>query len=290
MAKSVPGYLGSYRLLNVVHMGNFGQIWQAMDDGRQRMVGIKALADKGAKDAEQLGYLQREYKVGRAIAHPRVIEVYDFATDRGVPYLAMEWFPAPNLKRRIRSKEEADKILYLLPKIIEQAAEGLARMHSQGWVHRDVKPDNFLANDKGDVKLIDFGLAQKAKRGLRKLLSLKSKRQGTPSYMSPEQIRCEPLDQRADVYSFGCILYEIFVGNPPFTGSKLDELFQKHLKAPPPALEAAERNLTTEFAQLVRRCLAKDRGARPDSMEDVLGELRSGKIFRMQPRRPTANG
>jgi serine/threonine protein kinase len=202
----------------------------------------------------------------------------------------MEWFPAPNLKRRIRSKEETDKILHLLPKIIEQAAEGLARMHSLGWVHRDVKPDNFLVNDKGEVKVIDFGLAQKAKRGLWKLLCPKSKRQGTPSYMSPEQIRCEPLDQRADVYSFGCILYEIFVGNPPFTGSKLDELFQKHLKAPPPALEATERNLTTEFAQLVRRCLAKERAARPDSMEDVLGELRSGKIFRIQPRRPTANG
>jgi eukaryotic-like serine/threonine-protein kinase len=287
VAKATPGYFGPYRLLNVIHTGHASQLWQAYDDGRQRMVGVKALTEKSAKDSEQIGYLRQEYNVGCKIAHPRVIELYAFSTDRGIPYLAMEWFSAPNLKQRI-SKEELDKILYLLPKIIEQTAEGLAHMHSQGWIHRDVKPNNFLVNDAGEVKLIDFGLAKRAKHGLARLFSLKSKRQGTPSYMSPEQIRCEALDERADVYSFGCILYEIFAGNPPFTGTKLDELFQKHLKAPPPGLDAVQKNLTSEFAQLVRRCLSKDRAGRPASMGDFLSELRACRVFRIQPRRPAA--
>jgi serine/threonine protein kinase len=107
--------------------------------------------------------------------------------------------------------------------------------------------------------------------------------------MSPEQIRCESLDERADVYSFGCVLYELIVGNPPFTGTKLDELFQKHLKATPPALEAADRNLTPEFAQLIKSCLSKDRNGRPGSMEVFLDDFRKCKVFRIMPRRPAAD-
>jgi eukaryotic-like serine/threonine-protein kinase len=290
VAKTVPGYLGPYRLLNVVHTGHASQLWQAFDDGRQRMVGVKALTGKAVKDSEQIGYLEQEYQVGCKIKHPRIIEVFSFATDRGTPYLAMEWFSAPNLKRRIHAKDGLEKIVHLVPKIVEQAADALGHMHAQGWVHRDVKPENFLVNDEGEVKLIDFGLAKKAKRGLTKLFSLKSKPQGTPSYMSPEQIRGEALDQRADVYSFGCVLYELIVGNPPFTGTKLDELFQKHLKSPPPALDAVGKNLTSEFAQLLKRCLSKDPSGRPGSAADFLAELRGCKVFRIQPRRPISGG
>ena len=223
--------LGSYRLLKVVHTSQNGQLWQAYDDGRQRMVGIKAILPKAANDSEQVGYLRQECKVGLEIKHPRVIEVYSFAIDRGTPFLAMEWFPAPNLKKRIRTKEDREKILPFLPTIVEQAAEGLGWMHTKGWVHRDIKPENFLVNDAGQVKLIDFGLAQRPSGLLSKIMPFKPKRQGTPSYMSPEQIRCGALDQRADVYSFGCVLHELVAGAPPYTGSTQDELFGKHLKA-----------------------------------------------------------
>jgi eukaryotic-like serine/threonine-protein kinase len=291
VGKVTPGYLGPYRLLNVVHTGHASQLWQGYDDRHQRMVGVKAISEKFSKDSEQVGSLRLEYHVGCKIAHPHVIEVYAFDIDRGIPYLAMEWFSAPNLKRRVRTKEERDKILHLIPKIALQSAEGLAQIHSIGYVHRDVKPENFLVSDEGDVKLIDFGLAQKAKRGLAKFLSFtKPKRQGTPSYMAPEQIRCEQLDERADVYSFGCVLYELLVGNPPFTGTKLEELFQKHLKAAPPSLEVADRNLTPEFAQLMKRCLSKDREGRPGSMLQFLEEFRKLKVFRVLPRRLAANG
>ncbi len=157
----VQNCLGSYRLLKVVHTGQGSQLWQAYDDGRQRMIAIKAILPKAAKDSEQVGYLRQEFKVGQEIKHPRIIEVYNFDIDRGTPYLAMEWFPAPNLKKRIRTKEDREKILPFFPTIVEQAAEGLGWMHGKGWVHRDIKPENFLVNDTGQVKLIDFGLAQR---------------------------------------------------------------------------------------------------------------------------------
>ena len=288
MAKAVPGYLGPYRLLNVIHTGHASQLWQAYEDGKDRMVAVKTILEKFCKDAEQIGYLRQEHKVGHKVVNPRIVEVYAFDTDRGIPYLAMEWFAAPNLKKRIRAKEDWERMAHLIPDIIRQAAEGLACMHCCGWVHRDIKPDNFLVADNGQVKLIDFGLAQRAKHGLAKLFSTKSKRQGTPSYMSPEQIRCTPLDERADVYSFGCVVHEMIAGTPPITGSTLEELFGKHLKSTPPSLEAVDRNVTPEFAQLVRRCLAKDPASRPASAEDFLDEFRMLKVFRVPPRRPTS--
>ncbi len=192
----VQNCLGSYRLIKVIHAGQSSQLWQAYDDGRQKMIGIKAILPKAAKDSEQVGYLRQEFKVGQEIKHPRTIETYSFAIDRGTPYLAMEWFPAPNLKKRIRTKEDREKVFPFFPTIVDQAAEGLGWMHGKGWVHRDIKPENFLVSDTGQVKLIDFGLAVRPSGWLAKILPFKPKRQGTPSYMSPEQIRCGALDQR----------------------------------------------------------------------------------------------
>ncbi len=286
----VQNCLGSYRLLKVVHAGQNSQLWQAYDDGRQRMIAIKAILPKAATDSEQVGYLRQEHKVGLEIKHKRVIEVYNFDIDRTSgqprPYLAMEWFPAPNLKKKIRTKEDREKLLPFIPTIVEQAAEGLGLMHVKGWVHRDIKPENFLVNDTGQVKLIDFGLAQRPSGWLAKLLPIKPKRQGTPSYMAPEQIRCGALDQRADVYSFGCVLYELVAGVPPFTGASQEELFSKHLKSAAPPLDAADGNVTADFANLVRRCLSKDAAGRPASVQQVLEEFRKMRMYRVFPRRP----
>jgi len=280
----VQNCLGSYRLLKVIHAGQTAQLWQAYDDGRQRMIAIKAILPKAAKDSEQIGYLRQELKVGLEIKHPRTIEVYSFDIDRGTPFLVIEWFPAPNLKKRIRSKEDREKIYPFIPTIVEQLADGLGWMHSKGWVHRDVKPENYLVNDTGQAKLIDFGLAQRPTGWLAKLMPIKPKRQGTPSYMSPEQIRCGALDQRADVYSFGCVLHELVTGVPPYTGSTQEELFGKHLKSAVPSLEATDSNVTADFANLVRRCLCKDVAGRPASAQEVLEEFRKMRMFRVFPR------
>ncbi len=268
--------LGSYRLLKVVHTGQAGQVWQAYDDGHQRMVAIKA-----GDDAKYLPNLREEFKVGQEIKHDRVVDVYNFGIDRGTPFLALEWFPALNLKRRIRTKEDRATLFATIPRIIEQAAEGLGWMHSKGWVHRDIKPENFLVNEAGEAKLIDFGLAVRPTSWLAKLFPMKPKRQGTASYMSPEQIRSGALDARSDVYSFGCVLFELVAGAPPFTGSTKEDLFGKHLKAAPPPLEAADNNVSPDFSKLVRRCLAKDPAQRPASAQEVLDEFRKMRMYRV---------
>jgi serine/threonine-protein kinase len=246
------------------------------------MVGVKTLLEKYIKDREQNRFLRWEYEVGITLKHPLIIEILLYDIDRGVPYLVSEWFPAPNLKQRMNAG--IDKIAHLLPKIVEQSAEALGYLHKMGWVHRDVKPDNILVSDAGEVKLIDFALAKKHRSGLRKLFSRRTKVQGTRSYMAPEQIRGSAPDARVDIYGFGCMLHELLSGKPPFTGVNSNDLLMKHLRASPPPLEAVNGNVTSEFAQLVRKCMAKNPAARPKTMEDFLTEFRMMRMFKIQPK------
>lgn len=284
MAATTPGYVGPYRLLNVVHTGQTSQIWQAFHDVERKIYGVKTLLHKFQRERDHLHYLRWEASVGQKVSHDRIVQIFAYAVDRGTPYLAMEWFPAPNMKRRILGG--VDRIAHLLNKIIIQAAEGLSYFNQMGWVHRDVKPDNFLVNNVGEVKLIDFALAQRSKTGLSKLLSPRAKVQGTRSYMSPEQIRGEVVDARADVYGFGCTIHELLSGRPPYTGASADDLLRKHLKSSPPSLEAADRNITPECAQLVRSTLAKEPGKRPQSIDDFLLQFRMIRVYKKPPIPP----
>jgi serine/threonine protein kinase len=283
VSKASPGSLGPYRLLNVVHTGHAGQIWQAYDDAQGGFVAVKTLSERFRRNREHLGYLKREYLVGSKLVHERIMRILKYGNDRGIPYLAMEWFVGGSMKSRLR--EGLDMMLPWIPKIVVQATEGVAYMNSQGWVHRDVKPDNFLVGDNGDVKLIDFALAQRKPGFLARLLPWPtSKVQGTRSYMAPEQIRGMRLDDRADLYSLGCTLYELIAGKPPYSGTTTQELLNKHLKAPLPALENINPNVTMEFAQLIRWALQKDPAARPRSSEEFLQKVRQTPVFRGQKR------
>ena len=280
-----PGYVGPYRLLNVVNTGQTTQFWQAMHDGKQQFFGLKLPLDKFRKDREQVNYLKWEFAVGSKLHHPRIIEIIEYDTDRGTAYLAMEWFSAPNMKNCIRQGVET--IAPLIPKVVVQATEALAYFNLKGWVHRDIKPDNFLVSDSGDVKLIDFALAQRKKGGLAKLFCGKSRLvQGTRSYMSPEQIRGGGLDDRADLYSLACTLFELVSGRPPYTGTSANELLNKHLRAAPPSLDAVAKNVTPQFGQLLRRAMAKRPSDRHKSVDDFLTELRMIKVYRQTPRPP----
>jgi eukaryotic-like serine/threonine-protein kinase len=282
VAKGVPGYIGPYRLLNVVHTGHASLIWQAYDDAQQRMVGVKTLLEMGNLNREEVALLHREYQVGQNLKHPHVIEIFASPWDPRQPYLAMEWFFAPNMKQRLL-QGGVKGIAPLIPKLVDQAAQALAYFHQVGWVHRDIKPDNFLMTDDGEVKLIDFALAKRRRPGFAYWFTPRAKPQGTKSYISPEQIRGGAIDGRTDLYSFACTVHELLAGKPPFTGTSTNDLLNKQLRSSPPSLEASNQNVTPEFAQLIRRCLAKKPSSRPESVDEFLREFRMIRVFKRTP-------
>jgi len=271
-------YLGPYRLLNLVYAGTTTQIWQAVHPGQHRYYALKTLLERYRREREYVRYLRWEYRVGQSVSHERIIRVHQFHPNRNNPFLVLEWFPAPSMRARIQ--QGLGPIKEHLEKVILQATEAVATFNQHGWIHRDIKPDNFLVTDQGDVKLIDFALACRAGGLLSRLLARPPKVQGTRSYMSPEQIRGRHLDPRSDLYSLACTFFHLLAGTPPFTGSSTNELLSKHLRAPPPAVEAVNRNVSQQFSELLRRAMAKDPKDRPESAAEFLAELRRIPILR----------
>lgn len=275
-------FLGTYRMVRLIRAGATCQVWEAVGNGRR--VAIKYLHPEMRSNREEIGYLKHELEVGQGLRHPNVIEIYEYNVDRSIAFLVMEYHPGQNMKMMIR--QGVDTFAHLTQKIILEAASGLQYLHEQGWVHRDIKPDNFLINEVGEPKLIDFALASRIRTGMAKWLGGRSKVQGTRSYMSPEQIRGKALDARADVYSFGCMLYELVSGRPPFTGATPEELLRKHLHAPIPVVSGANKNITSNFSDLVAMMMAKNPADRPGTIDQFIAHYRRIRVFRSTPKPP----
>jgi len=281
VASRTPERIGSYRLIKQLGRGKVGQVWEVergTDNSRWAMKVIFAGPDLNRAN---IANLKHEYAVGRDLSHENVIKTRDLVEDPCASFLILELFRSANLKQWILDQQP--KALQLAEPIIRQAAAGLGYLHERGWIHRDVKPDNFLVDPLGHVKLIDFNIAQRRRGRLGRLLGLGGKLQGTQSYMSPEQIRSKPVDERADVYSLGCVIYEIITGKPPFSGTTSDQLLSKHLRQRPPALSADEYGLSPEFIGLVQSMLSKDASRRPESMKELLALLDKTGVFRRTP-------
>ncbi len=276
---------GKYRLLNLLRVGKTCQLWEAIHDGEGKRYAIKVLLSDYMNDKQEVAFLRHEFEVGNKLNHTRVVRHYAYGRDPKNIYLVMELFQAPNIKMIIQ-QAGIDEIAVHITKVITQAAEGLSYFHKQGWVHRDIKPDNYLMKPSGETKLIDFALATK-KTSLfwPRLPSRFHPVQGTRSYMSPEQIRGQRLDERADIYSFGCMLFEMVGGKPPFTGSTTQELLKKHLVAAPPPIQAFNKNVTESFGNLIKRLLSKKPQDRPKSMDDVLLLFHGMRVYVREPRR-----
>ncbi len=274
-------YLGSYRLLKLVGTGRKCQVWDTMHDAKAERRACKIVLPQYQTEKEQLAIMRQEHTVAKDFKHANVIHIFEFNVDKQVPFIAMEYFDSINLKQLLQ--QTGEPLQTRLPKIIQQAAAGLGYVHEHDWIHRDIKPDNFLIGPDDAVKLIDFGLAERKRGAISRLFGGKSKIQGTRSYMSPEQVRGQPLDQRADIYSFGCMVFELLGGRPPFTGANTNELLNKHLRTPPPSLEAMNKNVSTPFANLIKKTLAKDKDDRPQSMAEFQVEMNAAKVFKTQP-------
>ncbi|TWT86794.1 Serine/threonine-protein kinase PknB [Pseudobythopirellula maris] len=277
--------IGEYRMYHLIRAGALYEIWAVRPMSGTDLFAVKYLP-KGQKYSRQaVAELKHEYEVGKALEHPAVIKTYEFGSTKTGAYLLMEYFKTPNLKQQITANVKA--LQWRVKELLTNAAAGLAHMHEKGWVHRDIKPDNYLVNDENEVRLIDFTIAAKQTGGLGKLFGGKAKVQGTYSYMAPEQIRGQGVDPRDDIYSFGCMVHELLAGKVPFTANSPNELLQRHLKAKPPTLTVADPNIHPQFAAYVQnQLLAKERKDRPSTMKEVMMKIKAEPIFYMPPKKP----
>ena len=275
MPKPLPERLGPLSLVQQLGVGKNCQIWEASDKAGDRCV-VKAVVPEMAADPDVRQLFEHELKVASSLDHPTIIRIHRFSEEGGLPHLVMELFPHPNLKKQIQAG--TNLLLPKLQRIVTELALALDHVHARGWVHRDVKPDNILVGDDGQVKLIDFAIASRAAGLVGRLFGGKPPPQGSPSYMSPEQIRGGALDARSDIYSFGCVLFELLAGRPPYTSNDTNELLNKHVSATVPAADKFNANITPSAAKYIRQLLAKKPADRPKSMQEVLGQVRSIRL------------
>jgi len=283
MSKS-RDFLGPYRLARLIRVGSTAEVWEAVEEGSGERFALKVLKQSLSKDRGEIALLKHEFNVAKDLSSPRIIQIYDYREEGGRPMLVLELFSELNMKQALR--RGPDSLAFMLKKIVEQAAEGLYFMHTKNWIHLDIKPDNFLVSRDGTVKLIDFTIAEKKKKGLSRWLHSAKVAKGTRSYMAPEQIRRKVCDERTDIYAFGCVLYELCTAKPPYTGDTPNDLLNKHLTASVPSPIVHNDNVTKEFADVIRSMMAKKPDARPASMWEFLKAVRSIEIFKKTPRKP----
>jgi eukaryotic-like serine/threonine-protein kinase len=259
--------------------------WEAVDSTDQQRYALKVLRPDQRKNRVEVAALKHEFMVASELSHKNLIKIVKFTVESDLPFLVLELFSELNMKQALRRGPES--LAFMLDTILEQSVEALYYLHSKGYVHCDVKPDNFLVSRTGEVKLIDFTISQKVAKGWARMFHRRNRSvQGTRSYMSPEQIKGQALDGRSDIYSLGCVMFELVVGKPPFTGESPNDLLNKHISASIPSPLVYNENVTVEFANLIRQMMGKKPESRPESMWDVLKLVRSIKIFKKPPRIP----
>ena len=280
----VRDFLGPYRLARLIRVGSTAEVWEAIHESDQKRYALKIIKESLKADKAEATLLKHEYNVAKDLSSPRIIRVMEYREEGGRPMLVLELFSELNMKQALRRGPES--LAFMLDKIVEQAAEGLYYMHTKNWIHLDIKPDNFLVSRDGETKLIDFTIAEKKKGGFGKLLHRAKVAKGTRSYMAPEQIRKKVCDERTDVYAFGCVLYELCTGRPPYSGDTPNDLLNKHLTASIPSPIVMNNNVTREFADLVKSMMAKNANDRPASMWEFLKLYRTIQVFKKKPRKP----
>lgn len=274
--------INGYRLRSLLQTGQVSQVFEVVEPSSNRHFAMKVLLPEAAEKRDIRTTLFNEAEIGTKLRHENVIHILKVSRDPHSPHFIMEYFPSGSLRNRLMGKDFAF-LKEHNAKIFKQAATALAYMHGNGFVHCDVKPDNMLVNAVGQLKMIDFAISKRMPKGLGKLFYRQAKAQGTPSYMSPEQIRKQPLDARSDVYGLGCTYYELLTGRPPVRGSTITELLNKQLTEKPLSPQTHNKDVTDEFAALVLKMLAKKKEDRPQACHDVMIAMRKMKVLKTDP-------
>jgi serine/threonine protein kinase len=248
---------------------------------------VKVLKEALKQDSSQIKAFKNEAKLLLSVRHPCIIEVWEAGSTSTDYYYIMEFFQSKNLKNLILNKAP---VIHDWVPIAIRVADAILYLHLNSMVHRDVKPENILVNEKGEVKLIDLSIAMKRTFLTNIFGKPPGVAAGTPSYMSPEQITGRACDQRSDIYSLGATFFEMLTGRTPFLGRSANEILDMHLKAKPEAPSTLNRELTKDVDEMILKMLEKDPDDRVEDMNLVLYELKKiqRKIPVRMPIRPAA--
>ncbi len=269
--------LGPYEVIGLLATGGMGEVYRARDDRLGRDVAIKVLPAAFSGDPDRLRRFEQEARAAGSLNHPNIVTIYDIGTHNGSPYVVQELLEGETLRERLKQGPLATR------KAIDfarQIGRGLAAAHDKGITHRDLKPDNTFLTDDGRAKILDFGLAKLTERvpeestdadrpTISDRLTAPGVVLGTVGYMSPEQVRGHSVDHRADVFSFGVILYEMLQGERAFGGDSDVEIMHSILKDEPLDLAETNPKLGPALARVVRHCLEKDPRERFHSAHDL---------------------
>jgi hypothetical protein len=256
-----------YVIFEKIGAGGMGVVYKARDTELDRFVALKFLPAELIKDAEALVRFRREARAASALEHPNICTVYEAGEYEGRPFIVMQLQEGQTLKQMIEGKtQEIEVVLDLAIQI----ADALDAAHSSGIIHRDIKPGNIYVTRRGQVKILDFGLA---KRAADPYLTTPGALIGTAAYMSPEQIRGETLDGRSDLFSLGAVLYEMATGVQAFAGKTITAVFANVLNEAPASPTSVNPALPKELGQIIMKALAKDCNARYQSAAEILADL-----------------
>src|ERR1043166_9532526 len=277
--------LSHYRIVSKLGAGGMGEVYLAHDTKLDRKVALKILPAEVAANRDRMERFVREAKAAAALNHPNIAHIYEIGEDEGVNFIAMEFVDGITLREMIpRERIELRKLI----RFLQHAAEGLARAHAAGIVHRDLKPDNIMITNDGHTKILDFGLAKLLEQptapandssevatAVMPHPSTPGTVMGTVGYRSEEQAqgKTKDIDQRSDIFSFGCILFEACTRKRPFEGESAIKSMHMVVYEPAPLVTDLHSSAPPELQRIVRRCLAKDPDERYQSIKDVAIEL-----------------
>src|ERR1700728_3881461 len=215
---------GRYRIIGLLGRGGMGEVYRATDLALGQSVALKFLPEEAAQNQRLLERFHGEVRVARQVSHPNVCRVYDIGEAEGMPFISMEYVDGEDLASLLLriGRLPADKAIETARKL----CAGLAAAHDRGIIHRDLKPQNIMMNKRGDVVIMDFGLAAVADQ-----LSGAEVRNGTPAYMAPEQLRGAEVTPKSDIYALGLVLYELFTGRRPYAGNSAKDLLRQEESA-----------------------------------------------------------
>jgi len=266
--------LGAYEILTPIGTGGMGEVYRARDTRLGRDVAIKVVTDRLMTDPDVLARFEREAHAIAALSHPNIVALYDVGRDNGAAFAVMELLDGESLDRRLAT---ADLPWRTALSIAAAVTDGLSSAHARGIVHRDLKPGNIFIVRDGLVKIVDFGLATDAASQRASGVTTETAPGvifGTVGYMSPEQVRGEPADHRSDIFSLGCVLYEMLARQRPFRGDTAPEAFAAILRDQPRDLAVRGSGIPVRVEALVRRCLEKNPDHRFQSARDLAFALR----------------